>query len=453
MQVLFSNDWLGTTPCFYNEITGAFSTSIHQVIDYRNLEIDADGLGDYLDFGYCVFGRTPVRHVRFLPPCTQLKRRDDGAFQEVELPDPVDDWSPKATNPDEVIQQLRELINQWEDSVSGPIVLPLSGGYDSRLLGALIKDKSRLRAFTYGVSAQQSESQEVSRAKTTASLLGCPWQQIPLGDYNQRLPDWETQFGISIHAHGMYHQEFYEKIAQQTGTGLGVLSGLVGDLWAGSIKPLPADSVRDLPALGFSRGIHANSQKCRLPNEGRYRRLFWEKRVKRLQNPICQIVEVIRQKMMLLRYLLVVPEITGFKPWTPFTNPQIALGMLAIPAEQRQDRLWQKHWFKRHGLAVEETTSGSRNNTIDLFALEFCPPEPLAPELLKELFPQTYLEEVNRRVFRPSSLSRQWAYLCGQPKIASLNRYTRIPNHYLAAYNTYETLKPLELLLRRRNNA
>ena len=451
MQVLSSNDWLGTTPCFYNENTGAVSSCIHEAIDYRNLEFDADGLGDYLDFGYCVFGRTPVRSVRFLPPCSQLQRAADGTFREIELPDPVDIWSPKVLDPDEIVQQLRELINQWEDSVSGPIILPLSGGYDSRLLAALVQDKSRLRAFTYGVSAQQSKSQEVSRAEKTARLLGCPWQQITLGDYNQRLPDWEAHFGISTHAHGMYHQEFYEKIIRQTGTGLGVLSGLIGDAWAGSIKLLPASSVFDLPALGLSHGIHADGLKCRLPNEGHYRRLFWDKRVKRLQNPVYQVVEVIRQKMMLLRYLLVVPEIAGFKPWTPFTNPQIALGMLSIPAAQRRDRLWQKHWFKRHGLAVEETATGSRNNNIDLVALETFPPEPLDTKLLNELFPQTYLEEVNRRVFRPTAISRQWAYACGQPKIAGLNRFIRIPNHYLESYHTYVTLKPLELLLRRRN--
>ena len=38
-------------------------------------------------------------------------------------------------------------IQEIEDSIDGEIVLPTSGGYDSRILNYFIKDKSRIRSF------------------------------------------------------------------------------------------------------------------------------------------------------------------------------------------------------------------------------------------------------------------------------------------------------------------
>lgn len=453
MEILFANDWLGSAPCFFNEKTGAIGQRIHEVIDYRNLEFDGDALGDYLDFGYSVFGRTPVRHVRFVQPCASLVRTDEGALLEQALPDPVDRWSRQPTDPEETILALSQSVKAWEKTVTGDIVLPLSGGYDSRLLAALIEDKSRLRAYTYGISTRQDKSHEVLRAEKIAGRLGCRWQHIPLGKFHRELPAWEQEFGVSTHAHGMYHMEFYREISRQLGAGHGLLSGLIGDAWAGSIGYLSANSLHDLPALGLSHGVHAGRGQCRLRHTGRYREMFWAEHAERFQDPTCQIVERIRLKMILLRYLLILPAKNGFKPWTPFVDSQIVQRMIMIPSALRHRRQWQKNWFTQQGLMVRDSLGGSRSNSLDLSALANCAPEPLDATLLDELFPRSYIESINRSAFHPSVLSRQWAMLCSHPKIAGLNKILRAPNPHLQAYNTYLTLKPLELLLRRRNAA
>ncbi len=453
MIIRFESDWLGTRPCFYHERTGAVSSCIHDVVDYRNLEIDPDGLHDYLDLGYCAFGHTPICHVRFVPPCTRLLADDAGQLVEKPLPDPVESWRGRTTRPEEALDLLRHEVGRWEASVGGPIILPLSGGLDSRLLAHLVGDKSRVLAFTYGVSGQQADSREVTRARLVAQRLDLAWEQIPLGDYHERIDAWEDVFGVSTHAHGMYHMEFYEKIATRTGPELPLLSGLVGDAWAGSIAHLPAASPADLPVLGLTRGQRGEGSRCRLRGDGRYRTAFWTARAGRFQDPVFQIVEVIRQKMMLLAFALIVPQRVGFIPWSPFLLPEATLAMITLPPELRHRRRWQHEYFTRHGLAVESAAGGSRENNLDLHALRARPPRALDVALLRELFPADYLERVNRLVFAPGFPARAWALSQGHPVGQKIATALRAANPHQTAYAAFLTLKPLEALLRRRNSA
>ncbi|MDR1740849.1 MAG: hypothetical protein LBR38_03250 [Synergistaceae bacterium] len=77
MTVLFESDWLGSRPYFYNTKTGVHGDNVNDVIDWGNVEIDLDGLRDYLEFGYSVFGHTMVKNVRVLPPSSQLVRAEE----------------------------------------------------------------------------------------------------------------------------------------------------------------------------------------------------------------------------------------------------------------------------------------------------------------------------------------------------------------------------------------
>lgn len=71
-------------------------------------------------------------------------------------------------------QQLDRLI---QHANGREIVIPLSGGYDSRILLAGLHQKgySALKAFTYG----QADSWEVKIASTVAETLGVEWQFVP----------------------------------------------------------------------------------------------------------------------------------------------------------------------------------------------------------------------------------------------------------------------------------
>ena len=78
-------------PFFYDLRSGRAGHRINDVIDPADLEFDPEGLNDYLDFGYCVFERTPVRDVRLLRHSSRVLSGPAGLRVE-HLDDPTNEW-------------------------------------------------------------------------------------------------------------------------------------------------------------------------------------------------------------------------------------------------------------------------------------------------------------------------------------------------------------------------
>src|SRR5690606_22915913 len=107
-----------------------------------------------------------------------------------------------------------------------------------------------------------------------------------------------------------------------------------------------------------------------------------------------QVVEIIRLKMMLLRYLFDLPRALGFKPWSPFVDSSIALSMICLPAERRAGRRWQRDFFARENLLFDGHDA-TRQNSLDITTLRRYPPPPLDVQLLRELLEPSIIEDIN----------------------------------------------------------
>ncbi|MCC7203770.1 MAG: hypothetical protein IT441_01725 [Phycisphaeraceae bacterium] len=460
-QPLAVTDWLASEPVFYHEKTGAVGRRIQDVFDPADFEFDGQGLRHYLAFGYSVLGRTPVRHVRMLPPCCRLIR-DGGALRVERDADPALAWLGRTTQEHDVLDLLSERVRQWEAQSGGEIVIPTSGGFDSRLLTLMIRDRQRVRSFTYGLSDQPSQSTEVVHAQALARTLGTRWRMIELGDYHREFDAWDQLFGPSTHAHGMYQIEFYRKVLAEVAYGSPMLSGIVGDLWAGS-APLPAiETPDDLTRLGYAHGMNADASQCLLPpapgptpgldDEAR---AYLAERRELLNDPAMRIVELVRFKMVLLRYLLVVPGTLGLRPWSPFLDVEVAMSMVRLPEERRRNRQWQRDFFARQGVDFESMgLASSRSNTLNLRAMERVAPPALDERLLGQIVRRDYVRRINRHVAGRtltgaatqgllSLAAERWT-----PRLARGARERR-----LEAYFAYLTLKPLDNLLRAREAA
>ncbi|MCC7409193.1 MAG: hypothetical protein IT442_14090 [Phycisphaeraceae bacterium] len=452
-EPLAVTDWLASEPVFYHEKTGAVGRRMRDVFDPADFEFDGQGLRNYLTFGYSVLGRTPVRHVRMLPPCCRLIR--DGATPRVERDaDPALAWLGRTTHEHDVLDLLSDRVRQWEGQSRGAIVIPTSGGFDSRLLTLMIRDRQRVRAFTYGLSDRQAQSTEVVHAEALARTLGTPWRMIELGDYHREFDAWDRLFGPSTHAHGMYQIEFYRKVLEQVAYGSPMLSGIVGDLWAGS-APLPTiERPEDLARLGYSHGMNADASQCLLPRLGSddEARAYLAERRAVLDDPAMRIVELVRFKMVLLRYLLLVPGTLGLRPWSPFLDVEVAMSMVRLPEQRRRNRQWQRDFFARQGVDFESMgLASSRANTLNLRAMERVAPPPLDERLLGQIVRRDYVRRINRHVAgrtfsdavtqgRLSLAAERWT-----PRLARGARERR-----LEAYFAYLALKPLDNLLRAR---
>jgi len=421
MDKIFETDWLGLNPVFYNEATKAVSYNINDVIDYNNLEFDENGLNDYLDFGYSVFGYTPIKNVRYVPPHSRLEIKET-EIKVTELPDPALKYFDKTSNEDDVFDMIRENVRQWENK-DEKIVIPTSAGFDSRLLNCMIGDKSKIETFGYGISCEQNTHQEVVYARELSRRLGTKYTHIPLSDFHKYNDYWFKQFGISTHLHGMYHIEFYNKIKDILGSNIRILSGIVGDLWAGK-EVQPINSPYDVIHLGMNHGINANPEYCLMKRTIDRKEEYFEKNKELLTIPQYRVLALIRTKIMLLRYLMAMPMSLGMEAVSPFIDIDVCMGMLFIEPSRRRNRIWQVDFFRKNGIMIEDSPDIRHEldqNTLDLDAQNRIPLEHLDIEKMGSVFVPDYLKAINEQ-----------------------------NNTNVEAYNAKVTLLPIQEMIKRR---
>lgn len=458
----YTTDWLASKPVFYNEKTLKISYNTNDVVDYSDIEFHPEGFNNYLDFGYSVFQQTPLRNVKFLSHSSEIWV-ENNKLKIVEKPDPVIKWfeeNPGYKDEEEVLELIKKKVRDWENKTKGDIILPLSGGYDSRLLAYFIEEKSRLRAFTYGISNIQEDSYEVINAKEICKRLGISWKQILLGDQHKYFDDWDQHFGISTHAHGMYHFEFYTKMMEYLEEGGNFLSGIIGDAWAGSIVTKKINGPKDLTSLGYTHGMTADSRfsKYSSPNMNGMSK-FFTKNKKYLKDERYRLITSMRLKLLLLSYLYTVPEVFSFKPWSPYLDIEVALSMLSINPERRKNRLWQKEFFEKINLDVDISNfSVNKTNNLNHQAMQKIKLNPLNEEVLLEVMQEEYVKWINKMLLNTPVLykivpqikaSRMNPWLAG--KITGVFSRLGLGDKVLEAYCAYLTLKPIENVLYKRD--
>lgn len=454
---IYKTDWLASNPIFYNNKTNKVSENINEVIDFSDLEFHPEGVKNYLEFGYSVFGQSPVKNVKILPPNSELKITSKG-IKIVKLNDPVEKYISRETSEEKVFELIQNKISNWEKSTKGEIVIPTSGGFDSRLLNTMMFDKSHINSFTYGVSEIQSRSSEIVYAQELSRKLGTKWQAIKLGKYHNYLGLWNQLFGPSTHAHGMYQIEFYKKILDVIKKPNWVLSGIIGDIWAGTLSVEKVNRPSDLIKLGYIHGINADHNQLKLKSNNEIRDQFFEENKNKLKNDKWKVVIAMRLKLILLNYLTKIPEYLGFKTFAPFLDIEIAMAMLCLPQNRRSNRNWQIDYFKKNNLYFEDAKlSATMNNTLDLQAMDMIPLPPLNKKLLREIIQDDYIDSINNALANPSLLGRfqRFSYktFSTPSLLKTLNsfgvydRYS-FTDYEIKAYNAYMTLKPLEGLIK-----
>lgn len=452
-KLIKQSDWLASEPYFYDTELGASGESIWDTIPAEaGRGFHPEGLFNYLAFGYSVLEQTPLQGIKFLRHSSRLWRNSTGGFDLELLEDPFDGADQYRLSEADVIDLICARVQAWEAALPADmeIVLPLSGGLDSRLLLWCLKDKSRIHAYTYGLSDDQAQSSEVIHAQALARHFGIRWERIPLGGYHRYFPEWDAQFGVSVHAHGMYHCEFYSKIRSSLPGRQALLSGIIGDAWAGSLPMRQIDTSANLVELGLTHGLCADPGQLRLPLQHEARERFWEENRGRLCDPRFQVVTMMRFKLMLLSYLMRVPRRFGFSPWSPFLDIDVALAMLNLPAERRANRAWLRDFFRKEKLDMEsQELGGTRQNSLNFQAMRQIPLRPLQRELLGAIVAPAYVDWINHHA-RMTTMGDLVRALSGMNRVGeAVRRMAVAAPPTLEAYYAYLCLRPLENLLGR----
>lgn len=442
-------DWLGSRPVFYNEKTGKISYQINEVIDKQNISFHPEGLRSYLRFGYSVFGQTPIEDVKFLRYSSRIEKGKDGKLIITYLEDPAEGLLGYKADSGEVLEKIRQAVQKWEQTVTGSIILPLSGGYDSKLLLADVKDKSKIRAYSYGYSKKQEDSFEVVRARKLAASYQIDWKNIKLGEFLMYLDEWDEMYGPAVHAHGMYQMEFYKKICEDIkGTDNAVLSGIIGDGWAGNVRLGEINGEEDVGLLGYAHGLCIQEDICLLPEDRELQKKFYDDNKEKLHEENWRILFAMRMKIMLLRYLMETPRQYGMSAWSPFLDADVAFSMLNLPWKEKDGRLWQKRYFEEahieYGWMKKEC---DYNMIINENALRQVMLEPLNEKLLGTIVKPDYVEWINRVLAH-----RPLPSFSAKPKTISniANKLIKKMNaDKVKALAAYEVLYPLQKVMER----
>ena len=443
-------DWLATKPVFYNTKTKAISHHVNDVIDFQEIEFHPEGFNNFIEWGYSILEQTPIKNVKFLPPNAELRLTDAGELEMTRLPDPVDELLDYRLSETDIIDLLEEKIIAWEKTTQGNIILPLSGGCDSRLLAYLLPDKSKLRAFSYGISPWQEDSFEVVYARDLCKNLGIQWKQIPLGGYHQYFDEWNRIFGVSMHAHGMYHIEFYKKIMQiEDLQGLSLLSGITG-VWTGGAGQNipPGGPSSDIRYLRQENAMHGDQCFSRIPAHNTLQERYFEHNKHRLQDPRLRNIEAKRWKMMFLSYLLRLPDALGMRAWSPLPDPQVALAVLNLPEKRRENKTWVKEYFEKNGIGFSQLSPPiQHHNTLNHQAMRILKPAPLDAAQLEPFISPDYIQWINASLAHHEGVMNTVWNMIKLPKINRIFKLVNIRDERKAAYAAYLTLKPIEYLL------
>ncbi|MCB9496557.1 MAG: hypothetical protein H6686_06695 [Fibrobacteria bacterium] len=225
-----STDFTGSVPVFHSSRDGWVVSNLEPAVIQGSgtdrSDLSLPGLFGLLLFSHFLWDETLWGHIAQQIPDSSMDFPTGGSHPVVRR---MDRWDPspirKHLGLEKIAAELDELnteLVQAALSPHGEVILPLSGGYDSRMiLVAAARDsnlRDKLRCFTYGPSA----SLEVQAARRLAKAYRVSWEHVDLPCRfleRRHLEAVGEIFGSSLHFHGMYQLEFLEMLSDKLGFG------------------------------------------------------------------------------------------------------------------------------------------------------------------------------------------------------------------------------------------
>lgn len=425
-EIYVENDWLSSIPVFYNIRYGIVSTIFNVCL--KNKFIDALGFNNFLAVGHSIYGKTPFKEVQFLRYNSKIVLNTKGMF--IHYKDDALQIQKETSSTEEINNLISKKLDKI--SVDFKTILPLSGGFDSRYLSFLSKSRD-IESYSYSLTKNPESSHETIIAKKVAKKLNFKNQTIQIENIIKNIDSWHSIFGSSVHLHGMYQMDFYEKLMKKEKNSHQkfILSGIVGDLWSGKFSYFNVSY--DINKLFLSHNNKINGYNVIEINDKFY---------KHKTSKNFQIIELVRSKMILLSYLMTLPEYQGFLTYSPFLDKEVVFKILQLPKKIRKNRKWQVDLFRHNNLKFK-TPFFQRKNFLDL-NLIFNSKFPALKQTNLNI-DQKVINEANYIIEKDfSKLEILIAKLHCYPYVGFLLRQLKIRSKILSSYTTYTIIKSIE---------
>lgn len=366
-KIVIETDWLGLETIFFNKRQAAGGTH-HTSLGGLD-EIDSVGLDLYLRYGYCALGKTPFQDVGFLEATNQLVL-EDGACFTLDREDPFLRYTQRDQSCEaEVVELLKEWFVETYGGEDSDLTIPLTAGFDSRFLTAVCREVFPGRNIispTYGVSAIERFSYDVIGARRVSRLLKTNHEFVPISakHWDEKIEHWISLRGFSSHAHGMHSIDFHTALEGMTNSPAYV-SGIYGDLWAGNHTPsLNSSEANDFEGYFLPHGNYFYNKLVSAEARELVKEAVWS-RHEQLPKKYADNIFLARNKIILINYLIGVPDSVGFDAQSPFVDPKIAAAMMSLPSTSLTERTWQKNYFRGKNILVRLPINPvSRSNVL-----------------------------------------------------------------------------------------
>ena len=244
----------------------------------------------------------------------------------------------------------------------------------------------------------------------------------------------------------MQYIHFFKKILYNfKSKNIITLSGLIGDIWSGNIKVGKINNFTDLNKLFLTHGVSIPNKYVKIDNNYNQSENFFNSNKYFLGYENLRLIFLVRFKIILLQYLISVPEYLGKITITPFLNYRIVSNILAIDPKRRKNRKWQELFFKKSRIYIEGyKLKVKKTNYVSIQAAILNKFEKINIRLVSSYFSIKFLKEVNARINKIDSIS----FL-----LEEMNEYVRrsgqilkkfIRNNYSNILAQYSIIKTIE---------
>ena len=133
-------DCYGAIPLFYSLKRPLVSTDVRLLLDIENPGFDFQSVAEYLSAAYVTGGRTIYQNIRFLMPNETISVKDGILTVEKKAIFPAQVFRTEQEASDLLEQAINRSVESLLSRERGPIQLNLSGGADSTLLLAKVRE-------------------------------------------------------------------------------------------------------------------------------------------------------------------------------------------------------------------------------------------------------------------------------------------------------------------------
>jgi hypothetical protein len=259
--ITFVSDVLGVRPWLIGSFGGRLvaGTDVLQICDagLSNRQIDYDALSSWLRYNQDITGRSIVQDYRHIGPGSVCTFDATGQLIS-ETPYACFEYGEREIKPDEMIETLHGTVSRTMELLvrdAAEVNLPLSGGYDSRLLFALALQRELPRVHATTVQTREYEGRV---ARDVAAAMLYPLQMIHSGGRVLDLFDDPFAFTAGGFPMGL---NLTNMLARRR-PGMPLVSGFLGDgLMRASLTPggrehFGQDDRHDLDPLQLTRKVH-----------------------------------------------------------------------------------------------------------------------------------------------------------------------------------------------------